>query len=142
MYVWREYMYFKTCGIFYLLTNNLDSVKILSKFFGVWLFLEKLLVQIELESSIYPYNFSRILTICFYVFSLYRYFQMSWKYFRQSCCPWIFSCWPSSIADRRVYWFLWSFFVHFTNGNAVKFLDHCVAHNSSSISHWMESNIL
>lgn len=51
-------------------------------------------------------------------------------------------CWPSSIADRSVYWFLWSFFVHFTNGNAVKFLDHCVAHNSSSISHWMESNIL
>lgn len=101
MYVWREYMYFKTCGIFHLLTNNLDSVKILSKFFGVWLFLEKLLVQIELESSIYPYNFSRILTICFYVFSLYRYFQMSWKYFRQSCCPWILLtflyCWQECL---------------------------------------------
>lgn len=105
-------------------------------------FLKNYWCRLSWESSIYPYNFSRILTICFYVFSLYRYFQMSWKYFRQSCCPWIFSCWPSSIADRSVYWFLWSFFVHFTNENAVKFLDHCVAHNSSSISHWMESNIL
>lgn len=41
-------MYEESTCILYLLTNNLDSVKILSKFFGEWLFLEKLLVQIEL----------------------------------------------------------------------------------------------
>lgn len=35
-------MYEESTCILYLLTNNLDSVKILSKFFGVWLFLGKI----------------------------------------------------------------------------------------------------